>query len=115
MRIISIKGTNMPLTQAIKARVEEQVQALEKLTSWFEPAADLSVEVGKSTKHHAKGPFFMAEFLLHVPGQDLRASAQEEDLYHAIIVARDQIRRQLKDYKTKLKDKHVRGSRPDKV
>ncbi len=104
----------MPLTQAIRSRVQEQVKTLEKLTNWFEPAAELSVEVGKSTKHHAKGPFFIAAFLLHVPGQDLRASAQEEDLYHAILVARDQIRRQLKDYKTKLKDKHERGGRPDK-
>lgn len=114
MRIISIKGTNMPLTDAIKARVEEQVQTLEKLTTWFEPAAELTVEVGKSTKHHANGPFYKAEFQMHVPGLELRASTQEEDLYHAIVVARDQIRRQLKDYKTKLKDKHERGGRPDK-
>lgn len=114
MQIISIKGVNMPLTDAIKARVEEQVQALEKLTAWFEPAAELSAEVGKSTKHHAKGPFYRAEFQMHVPGQELRACAEEEDLYHAIVVARDQIRRQLKDYKTKLKDKHERGGRPDK-
>lgn len=114
MRIISIKGTNMPLTDAIKSRVEEQVKVLEKLTNWFEPAAELTVEVGKSTKHHAKGPFYVAEFQLHVPGSELRASAHEEDLYHAILVARDQIRRQLKDYKTKLKDKHERGGRPDK-
>ncbi|TAL50658.1 ribosome-associated translation inhibitor RaiA [Patescibacteria group bacterium] len=114
MRIISIKGVNMPLTQAIKSRVEEQVHVLEKLTNWFEPSAELTVEVGKSTKHHVKGPFYRAEFQLHVPGSELRATAQEEDLYHAILVARDQIRRQLKDYKTKLKDKHERGGRPDK-
>ena len=104
----------MPLTDAIKSRIEEQVKALEKLTNWFEPAAELSVEVGKSTKHHAKGPFYFAEFQLHVPGSELRAIVQEEDFYHAIVVARDQIRRQLKDYKTKLKDKHERGGRPDK-
>ncbi|MBI4592153.1 ribosome-associated translation inhibitor RaiA [Candidatus Uhrbacteria bacterium] len=115
MRIISIKGTNMPLTDAIKSRIEEQAKALEKLTHWFEPAAELSVEVGKSTKHHAKGPFYIAEFQLHVPGSELRASTQEEDLYHAIAIARDQIRRQLKDYKRKLKDKHERGGRPDKI
>ena len=114
MRIISIKATNIPLTSAIRARVEEQSKTLEKLTSWFEPAAELVVEVGKSTKHHAKGPFYKAEFLMHVPGQELRASTQEEDLYHAISVARDQIRRQLKDYKTRLKDKHERAVRPDK-
>ena len=114
MRIISIKATNMPLTDAIRSRVEDQVQLLEKLTTAFEPAAELSVEVGKSSKHHAKGPYYLAEFQMHVPGQELRSSTQEEDLYHAIVVARDQIRRQLKDYKTRLLDKHERGGRPDK-
>ena len=114
MRIISIKGTNMPLTDAIKSRVTSQAQVLAKLTKGFEPAAELVVEVGKSTKHHAKGPFFRAEFHLHVPGSELRASTQEEDLYHAIVVARDQIRRQLKEHKYKIKDKHERGKRPDK-
>ena len=114
MRIISIKGTNMPLTDAIKSRITSQAKVLEKLTTLFEPIAELSVEVGKSTKHHAKGPYYKAEFQLHVPGSELRSTAQEEDLYHAIVVARDQIRRQLKDYKTKLKDKHERGGRPDK-
>ena len=104
----------MPLTDAIKSRVESQAQALEKLTSWFEPAAELSVEVGKSTRHHTKGPFFRAEFNLSVPGSKLRAQTEEEDLYHAITVARDQIRRQLRGHKNKLKDKHERGGRPDK-
>lgn len=104
----------MPLTDAIKSRVQSQAQSLEKLTSWFEPVAELSVEVGKSTRHHTKGPFYKAEFNLTVPGSTLRARTEEEDLYHAITVARDQIRRQLRGYKTKLKDKHERGSRPDK-
>lgn len=104
----------MPLTDAIKSRITSQAQVLEKLTQGFEPAAELSVEVGKSTRHHAKGPFYKAEFQLHVPGSELRGGTQEEDLYHAIIVARDQVRRQLKGYKDKIKDKHTRGSRADK-
>ncbi|PJE76521.1 ribosomal subunit interface protein [Candidatus Uhrbacteria bacterium CG10_big_fil_rev_8_21_14_0_10_48_16] len=114
MRIISIKGTNIPLTDAIKSRVISQSQALERLTKGFEPTAELRVEVGKSTKHHLKGPYYKAEFQLHVPGSELRATTEEEDLYHAIVVARDQIRRQLKGYKDKLTDKHKRAERPDK-
>src|SRR3989339_904824 len=112
MRITSIKGTNMLLTDAIKSRVTSQAVALEKLTKDFEPVAELRVEVGKSTKHHAKGPFFLAEFQLHVPGTELRASVLEEDLYHAISQARDQIRRQLKGYKDKLKEKSQKKERP---
>lgn len=115
MRIISITGTNIPLTDAIKSRVTSQAQILAKLTKGFEPAAELVVEVGKSTKHHAKGPYFCAEFQLSVPGNQLRAATQEEDLYHAILAARDLIRRQLKQFKDKMKDKHERGKRPDKM
>ncbi|MBI2473510.1 ribosome-associated translation inhibitor RaiA [Candidatus Uhrbacteria bacterium] len=114
MRITSIKGTNMLLTDAIKSRVTSQAVALEKLTKGFEPAAELRVEVGKSTKHHVKGPFYLAEFQLHVPGTELRASVLEEDLYHAISQARDQIRRQLKGYKDKLKEKSQKKERPGK-
>ncbi len=104
----------MALTDAIKSRVESKSVALGKLTKEFDPAAELRVEVGKSTKHHAKGPFFRAEFQMVVPGNDLRAVTEEEDLYHAIGTARDQLRRQLKDYKNKLKDRDVRGGRPGK-
>lgn len=105
----------MALTDAIKARVESKAVALGKLTKDFDEAAELKVEVGKSTKHHAKGPYYRAEFQMHVPGNDLRAVCEEEDLYHAIGVARDQIRRQLKEYKDKLKDRTQRGARPDKA
>ena len=114
MRIISIKGTNILLTDAIKSRVESKAATLEKLTKGFEPAAELTVEVGKSTKHHAKGPFFTAEFQLHVPGSEIRSVTLEEDLYHAIGQACDQVRRQLKEYKDKLQDRSQKGTRPGK-
>ncbi len=114
MRITSIKGTNLVLTDAIKSRVESKAITLEKLTKDFEPAAELRIEVGKSTRHHAKGPFFRAEFQLNVPGSELRAVSEEADLYHAIGQARDQLRRQLKDYKDKLQERSQHCARPDK-
>jgi putative sigma-54 modulation protein len=114
MRILSINGKNMDLTKAIKEYVEEKVFVLEKLTSNFEPAAELTIEVGKTSNHHAKGPFFMAEMQLSVPGELLRVEEKAEDLYKAIDLARDQLRRQLKNYKEKLQDRTHRGSRPDK-
>ncbi|MBI4438096.1 ribosome-associated translation inhibitor RaiA [Candidatus Uhrbacteria bacterium] len=114
MRIISIKGTNLPLTDAIKARVQSKSALLERLTKDFEPVAEMRVEVGKSTKHHAKGPYFTAEFQLHVAGAELRSTSQEEDLYHAITQACDQMRRQIKEYKDKLKERSQKSVRPGK-
>lgn len=114
MRIISLKTTNMELTDAIRAYVDEKVEHLRKLTAEFEPADDLSVEVGKSTKHHAKGPYFRAEMMLSLPGKEFRAESEAEDLYAAIDEVKDQMRRQITDYKDRLQDKSQRASRPDK-
>jgi ribosomal subunit interface protein len=114
MRITMVKGTNIPLTDAIKARIDSKAIALGKLTKDFDPAAELKVEVGKSTKHHSKGPYFRAEFQLNVPGSEMRSVTEETDLYQAIDKARDQVRRQLKDYKNKLKERTTKGVRPGK-
>jgi putative sigma-54 modulation protein len=114
MRIISFKGTNMDLTPAIKKYVEEKIEAIEKLCLDFEPAAEVRVEVGKTTTHHSKGPHYRAEMQLSVPGEVLRAEEQDENLYAAIDAVKDQLRRQVKSYKDRLKDRVQRAARPDK-
>jgi ribosomal subunit interface protein len=114
MRIIQMKGTNMDLTEAIKKHIEDRVDSLRKLCAEFDPADELRVEVGKSTKHHSKGPYFRAEFQLHVPGKDMRAVEEGEDLYTTIDKVRDSIKRQLTDYKNVLKDRAQRAARPGK-
>jgi len=68
----------------------------------------------KSTRQAAKGPYFRAELQITVPGIDLRAVVEEENLYQRIGQALVQVRRQLKDYKNKLKDRTQRGVRPGK-
>jgi len=113
MRIVSLKGTGIELTLAIKTYIEEKVELLAKVCEHFDPADDLRVEVGKSSQHHAKGPFYFAEFQLHVPGQELRAREEAEDLYEAIDLAKDHLRRQLTDLKDKRVETH-RGARPGK-
>lgn len=114
MRIIGIKGTNIELTEAIKTYVEERIESLKKLCADFDPSDELAVEVGKTTQHHAKGPFFFAEMQLSLPGTSLRAVEEAEDLYEAIDKVKDQLRRQIADYKDKLLDRSQRGQRPDK-
>jgi len=114
MQINGIKATNMELSDAIKKQVEDQIDALEKLTVNFEPAAVLDVEVGKTSRHHAKGPYFFCEMNLEIPGQLLRSIEEKEDLYEAIDAARDAVRRQLLDHKEKLIDRTQHAVRPDK-
>lgn len=103
----------MEITDAIRAFVEEKVQVLEKMTEDWQPA-ELRIEVGKTTNHHAKGPYFKAEMQLSIPGEVLRATEEAEDLYESIDKVRDNLRRQLKEYKERIQDRSQRGMRPGK-
>lgn len=103
MRIVEIVGSHIELTDAIKKYVEDKLQVVAKLTTKFEPC-DVQADVGKTSEHHRKGDVFKAEFNLSIPGVKLRSEAKKDDLYAAIDVAVNELRRQVKDYKEKLRD-----------
>jgi putative sigma-54 modulation protein len=98
---IDIKGTNMELTEAIKDYVNEKIGGLEK---FFDNIVEAKVEVGKTSNHHQKGDIFRAEANLDVPEKHvLRAEATREDLYMAINEVKDELQRQIKKYKEKMR------------
>lgn len=103
MKIVEILGTNIELTEAIKKYVHDKLQVVAKLTTKFEPC-DVRVDVGMDGKHHKKGDIYRAEFNLTIPGTMLRAEAKKDELYAAIDVAANELRRQVKDYKEKMRD-----------
>jgi len=114
MTIISTKATNIELTEAIKNYLEEKLARVGKMTVDYDPVAKMAVEVGKSTEHHHKGPFFFCELTLEIPGDKLLLARDEkEDLYAAIDAAEDQLRRQLVERKERMVESH-RHARPDK-
>jgi len=104
----------MELTNAIKEYVELKCESLTNLCQEFDPADEMRVEVGKSTKHHSKGPHFRCEMQFHVPGKQLRAVEEAEDLYEAIDKVKNQIKRQLTEYKDRLRDRSQKAKRPGK-
>ncbi len=108
---ISLKASNMELTDAIRVYAEEKAASLEKFI--HEDSAALVMEVGKSTHHHNKGPFMRCEMNLTLPGAMLRAEEEREDLYEAMDAVRDELKRQILDRKERQVDAH-RGARPDK-
>lgn len=75
------------------------------------PKIELWVEVGKETRHHKKGPFFLAEAQMRLFGRDLRVVVEKEDLKTAIIEARKELERQIKEHKGKLIAKFERNQR----
>lgn len=98
---IDIKGTNLELTQSIKDYVEEKIGGLEK---FFDQILEARVEVGITTKHHQKGKIFRAEVNLEVPKKYIiRAEAERDDLYMAINEVKDELQRQIKKYKERMR------------
>lgn len=104
----------MELTEAIKDHISSKLDSVERLCGTFAESVQLDVEVGKTTKHHQKGPYFFAEYNLQVPGQLIRARKEMEDLYQAIDAVKNDIRHQLKNYKDKQIERDQRATRPDK-
>ena len=105
MKIDRIKATGIELTDAISAVVVKELAALDPMIVRFGPPASAQVEVGKTTQHHNKGPFFRAEINLQVPNRALRAESEHEDLYVAIRDAAQKLFMEL----AKEKDRHIEG------
>lgn len=100
---INLKATGIDLTPALRSYVDEKMKALEKFIDQ-KIAAQADVEIGQTTHHHQSGEIFRCEINLTIPGDLIRAVAQEEDLYAAIDVAKDELLdevRKRKDRKTK--------------
>ncbi|MFH2063279.1 MAG: ribosome-associated translation inhibitor RaiA [bacterium] len=99
---IDIKTKAIDLTEAIRSSVEERLTKLESELERFGESVEVEVEVGKTTGHHNKGPFFRAEVRIVLPGKSIYAEAEAEDLYVAIREARDRARRQIIEHKEKI-------------
>ncbi|OGY42206.1 MAG: ribosomal subunit interface protein [Candidatus Buchananbacteria bacterium RBG_13_39_9] len=98
---IDIKGTNLELTDALKDYVNDKIGSLDK---FFDEILEARVDIGLTTKHHQKGKIFRAEVNLEVPQKHvIRAEAEREDLYMAINEVKDDLQRQIKKMKEKMR------------
>lgn len=104
----NIKTTNISLTEAISDYTSKRLDAI---TQFFkdDTTVKCDIELGRTTRHHNKGDIFRAE--IHIVGKDkdLYASAEEEDLYKAIDMVRDEMLRVIKNSKEKKQSLIRRG------
>lgn len=108
---INIKTTNIELTTALSAYVEEKLRSVEKFAMAHKsetPTAE--VEIGKTTAHHQSGDVFRAEVNMIVRGKHFRATSEKDDLYAAIDDMRNELVRELNSYKDKSRTLVRRGA-----
>jgi len=123
MKIV-IKTKNIKLTRYLKDFIEEKINSLEKFAkniynqSYYDnffgkgkPKVEAWLEVEKTTLHHKKGEFFRTECQMRFPGKSIRSEANSEDLKLAINEVKDELQRELKEYKEKLVARRKRGTR----
>lgn len=95
---LTLKGTNLELSQALKMYVAEKIIGLEKY------GGDISlakIELERTTRHHQKGNVWRAEAQLRTKMGMLRADAVAAEMYQAIDKLRNELKRQLQATKGK--------------
>lgn len=88
---LNVKATGIELTPAISDYVRKKTSAIEKHVDKISRDAVMRAEVGKSTHHHKMGNVFRAEMHVTGAGLDLYAVSEQEDLYAAIDIVKDEI------------------------
>ena len=94
----SIKGTNIVLTVALKKYVNEKIFSLVR---FFFGVTQARVELERTTKHHHKGEVWRAEANLYGPQHLFRAEATATDIYAAIDLMKDELKREFRTLKEK--------------
>ncbi len=100
---ISLKAKEIELTPSLRTYAEDKLGALAKMISKAEQTSEpeLVVEIGRTTRHHHRGPVYRAEANLRLPGKMLRAEHIDLDLRVAIDRLRDKLRMELDKFKNK--------------
>jgi len=108
---IKIHAPDLTLTPQIQDYIEKRARALEKFLGKQDgDAVLLDVEVRKISHRHRQGEVYRAEMNLTMPGKQLRATAEEEDLYTAVDVVKEEMERELTSSKEKERTLFRRGS-----
>jgi len=110
---INITGKNIEITSAINDYVLKKLEGVDKFLGYEKNNDDviLKVELERTTAHHKEGEIFKAEINLHVHGENISVNAEQEDLYQAIDVVKDEVKRVLEDRKGKRQSLLRRGGR----
>lgn len=109
---ITFKATAVELTSAVKSYLERKLGKIGKLLRKFEEEGEVrvGVEIARLTRHHRRGPVFMAEANIYLPGGILRAVQNGADVKTAIDGLESKLRLGVEKYKSR-KIEHPRRER----
>lgn len=104
---IDIFAKNLELNAPLREFIEEKMSDIEHLLGSVGPA-QMRVEVGVPSHHHASGAIYYAEVNITISGGKLlRAEATNYDLHAAIVDVKNELKMQIKKFKEKISDTHA--------
>jgi ribosomal subunit interface protein len=116
---IIIKTKNLELTDSLQNFIEKKIGSIKKFIYVLKEEdpkkgktlAEVFVEIEKESNHHRKGDFFRAEIMVILPGKKIVAEAKTDDLFKAIVEAKNELKMEIEKYKFKKIDKSRRIQR----
>jgi len=109
---INIKGTNIELTDELRAHIMEKFSALERFFPDLEADSIITeIEVGKPSQHHRKGDVYRCGVTMEIEGTVLTAEETRGTPHEAIDLVREEIERQIRKLKAKQRDRFLRRAR----
>lgn len=106
---VNIRAKNIELNSAISEYVSKRLSSIEKFLKNGEEMSGF-VEVGKITRHHKQGDFFISEFDINIGGENFYAESEKEDLYAAIDDSKEEIVQKIAQNKDRKKTLFRRGA-----
>src|SRR5688572_14234604 len=99
---VSVKGQHVDVGDNLRAHIDEKLENMK--AKFFNRVTDVSVTFGREGHH-----LFKAHIVFHV-GHDVKvqATAENPDAYAAFDEAAERVAKQLRRYKTRLRDHHDR-------
>lgn len=113
---ITLEAAGIELTPSLKTYVENKFKPFFKIAEKLEGKgnAGILVEISRTTKHHHKGLVFRAEGNLKFGKTLLRAEANGENARAAIDILKDELKREIINFKERFVSKGRRDERSAK-
>lgn len=114
---ITIRQHNFKITPAFDAYIRQKIVRLaERLLKREElsGAVVMDIEVERTTRHHRKGMVYRVEVNIILRKKMLRAEATDEDPRAACDLLEEELKREIRGYKTRSRAVAKRGARKAK-
>lgn len=101
MKNMTIFCKDFELTQSIKAHVEDKLSSLYKFLNHQAELTNFNIRLGRTTNHQNHGKIFYAEASVRTPEKNYGGRIEEEDIYAAIDLLKDELSINITEHRSK--------------